>query len=129
MKNYAYVVSEGNRSVTDFNFTNKTVCTLGKCENGDFAPDLIYSWDESNATHDFSSFYATIEELTKDFGEDDIIISSDLRLPDICEMLGNPEYRNWIMSYDVFSKMLRAYSELTETETISLEDLIREMQP
>lgn len=124
MKNYAYVVSEGKRSVTTFDFTDKTVCALVQYKNGDFEPDTIYTWVKP--VFDFT--YASIEKLTKDFGEDDIIISSDLILPKIFERLDDQAYAQWNTSFDVCSKMLEAYSKLTETETISLEDLIKAMQ-
>ena len=123
---YAYVISKRMRKVTDFDFTEKTSCSLIEYNNGDFEPDSIYSWDKSIAMSNVGFEYASIEELTEDFGEDDVIISSDLRLPDIYESLHNPEYSSWNSSCDVCFEMLRAYNELTET--ISLEDLIEAMQ-
>lgn len=122
MKNYAYVVSKRNRKVTDFDLTDKTSCALIEYNNGNFEPGSIYSWDISDT--DFE--HLSIEELTYDFGKEDVIISSDLLLPEICQRLNEPEYDRWNTSFDVCSKMLEAYSKLTKT--ISLENLIEAMQ-
>ncbi len=124
MKNHAYVISERNRKVAYFDLTDKTSCALIEYDNGDFEPGTIYTWVKP--VFDFT--YASIEKLTKNFGKEDVIISSDLILPEICQRLNEPEYDRWNTSFDVCSKMLEAYSKITETETISLEDLIKAMQ-
>lgn len=126
MKNFAYVISERLQRVTFINLTMHTETVYSKYgDDGDFAPGTIYSCNKSIVMH----FYCYMEDVVKYFSKEDIIISSNLQLFQIDDMLNVPEYRQWNYSFDVFFEMLKAFSKLTElTKTISLENLIEAMQ-
>ena len=121
---YAYVMSERNRSVTMFDFTDKTTIDLLEFDDGDFDKGVICTWDEENVP-DYAE-YVSVDGLTSFFDEDDTIIPSDLLLKEICVSLGDSQYKLWEHSCDVCFEMLRTYRKIVGE--ISLEDLVKTMQ-
>lgn len=121
---YVYVVSKANRRVTVIDFTDETVIDLLEYDNEDFDKGVICTWDEANVS-DFVD-YISVAELTSGFGEEDIIIPSDLLLKEICDLLNNLQYNLWESSCDICLNMLGEYSKFVDK--ISLEDLIKVMQ-
>lgn len=121
---YAYVVSKENRSVTMFDFTDKTVLDLIEFKDGKLDKGIIYTWGDPNVPP--YPEYAGIKELTSPISEENTIIPSDLLLKEICKSLNDSRYNLWETSCDVCFEMLEAYSK--DIDKISLEDLIEAMQ-
>lgn len=125
---YAYAISKRKREIRIFNFTAKTSQVFSQNAKGYDEVEKPHRWvDLPGDGQLWKPSYVPIEKLTAGLGNA-VIISSDLRFPEICEMMSDVDYEHGHSSFDEDSKMLMAYSKLTETETISLEDLIKAMQ-
>lgn len=129
---YAYVMSKTMRSLTLFDFTDKTATDL---MFGGPDTSAIYAWD-INKVPPWAD-YVGIETITSRFNGTDLIVPSNFLLEDIKNMVitadsfagetGPALYTlPWHVSFAACYKMFWLYSRVESK--ISLEDLIEAMQ-